>query len=103
MNAEASLAADGGVEQGALGNQMGVMSCDAATGKAGSPREEEEYLDEGSRLLAQSVVVLQLHRHRLVAVQRRHLHVCGVVHVDGAEEVRRSEAFGGENKTKMNE
>lgn len=64
----------------------------------GTPCKEEKYLDEGSRLLAKSVVVFQLHRHGLVTVQRCHLHVCGVVHVDGAKEVCCSEALGGKRR-----
>lgn len=58
-------------------------------------RKRRVYLDERPRLLVERVVVLQLHCHGLVAVQRRHLHICGVVHVDGAKEVCGSEAFGG--------
>lgn len=38
--------------------------------------------------------MLQLHSHGFVAVHRCHFDVCGVVHVDGAEEVCGSEACG---------
>lgn len=50
------------------------------------------HLYERAALLVERVVVLQLNRHRLVAVHGRHLYICGVVHEDGAEEVRGSEA-----------
>lgn len=52
----------------------------------------ESHLQQSAGLLVERVVVLQLHRHGFVAVHRRHLDIRGVVHVDGAEEVRGSEA-----------
>ena len=49
------------------------------------------YLHEGSVLLAERVIVLELHGNGLVTVHDCHLDISGVVHVDGAEEVCRSE------------
>lgn len=55
-------------------------------------RSQKTHLYERAALLVERVVVLQLDRHRLVAVHGCHLYICGVVHEDGAEEVRGSEA-----------
>lgn len=38
----------------------------------------------------------ELHGDGLVTVQAGQLHVCGVVHEEGAEEVGGSDAYGGE-------
>lgn len=50
-----------------------------------------QHLDQGPAVLAQLVVVLELHSHCLVAVDGRHLHVGRVVHDDPTEEVSGSE------------
>lgn len=50
--------------------------------------EGRAHLHQSPRLLAQLVVVLELHRDGFVAVQPRQLHVRGVAHEEGAEEIR---------------
>lgn len=49
------------------------------------------HLHECPRLLAELVVVLELNSDGLVTVQACELHVCGVAHEEGAEEVCRSD------------
>ena len=53
------------------------------------------HLHEGARLLAELVVVAELHGDGLVTVQASQLHVGSVAHVERAEEVCRSDACGG--------
>ena len=45
------------------------------------------HLHQSARVLAELVVVPELHGDGLVAVEAGQLHVCGVAHVEGAEEV----------------
>lgn len=60
---------------------------------------ERTHLHQSPRLLAQLVVVLELHGDGFVAVQARQLHVRGVAHKEGAEEIRGSDSCGGGAQT----
>lgn len=50
------------------------------------------HLHECPRFLAELVIVFELDGDGLVTVQARELHICGVTHEEGAEEVCRSDA-----------
>lgn len=61
------------------------------SGTSGHSCDIFAHLHERPRLLAELVIVLELDSDGLVAVQACQLHIGGVTHVEGAEEVRRSD------------
>lgn len=88
VDAQTPLAAAAGVQDGALMERR--RHSHPNTGER--PPDTPTHLHQSPRLLAQLVVVLELHGDGFVAVQARQLHVGGVAHEEGAQEVCGSDA-----------
>lgn len=83
--AQTPLAAAAGVQDGALLDRR--QAPPSRTRPHKPELQVSTHLHQSACLLAQLVVVLELHGDGLVAVQARQLHVCGVVHEEGAQEI----------------
>lgn len=105
VDTQASLAVDGGVQQGTLGKEGQTW---VRTGLWGfNPWQitffknnylyfaflKDTCLHECPGLLTERVVMLELDGHSLVTIHSCHLYICGVVHMDGTKEVCGSEAW----------